>query len=127
MPSLSALMPWSNTLRRALSKAPRASPSGGPSLTSLSNDIASAAGEVLLRARADRLVRSVTVSLVDEGSRFNGGGGASELDLFLCGDRLDDDARWWPRVGDVLPSCNCCKSFNRCWVMSDGCPPPAPP
>lgn len=75
----------------------------------------SAAGELLLRA--DRLVRSGIAGLkVEEGIKFGGGVGASELDLCLCGDRLDDSG--WRRVGDVVLSC---RSFKRCWVMRDGC------
>ena len=68
--------------------------SGGPSRISLSRDMASAAGEVLLMA--DRLCRSCkaeaeVVAAEEEGkARFGGGVGASELDLCLCGDRFAD-------------------------------------
>lgn len=42
MPSVSLLIPWSNIFSLVLSNAPSKSPSGGPSLTSLSRESASA-------------------------------------------------------------------------------------
>ena len=60
MPSLSALIPWSNILRRALSKAPSRSPLGGPSRSSLSRDMASAASDLLFSA--DRLPGAMVFS-----------------------------------------------------------------
>jgi hypothetical protein len=42
MPSVSLLIPWSNIFNLVLSNAPSKSPSGGPSLMSLSRESASA-------------------------------------------------------------------------------------
>jgi hypothetical protein len=62
MPSLSLLIPWSKTFRRALSSAARMSLSGGPSRSRRSSDIVSAAGDVRTMVRRC-LVRDTAVVL----------------------------------------------------------------
>lgn len=98
MPSPSLLIPWSKILSLALSRAPQTSPFGGPSRSSLSRDMASAANDLLLRA--DRLLAAIAFSGLTIA--------ASLLARARCGDRLLLPLR---RLGELLEPCRwpyCC-------------------
>lgn len=87
MPSVSSLIPRSSILSRVLSNAPMISPSGGPSLTNLSSEKASATTRFPEIGRLLAAEPGVSVMLVAS---------------------LFERPRLWPeKVGVLVRSCTC--------------------